>query len=189
MPKTSTGTLRVSSRSSVAAMSRMDFTPADTTVIRQRPRTPRSADSSKVVPASRCTPPIPPVANTRMPAREASNAVAATVVPPVVPWAMATGRSLTLSLTAASLPASRSSSSASSPTWGTPSIMAIVAGTAPRSATASSNSRAARMFSGRGRPWVMIVDSRATSGSPSPSARATVSERITPCGAGVTGAP
>ena len=137
MPNTSTGTLSVSSRSSVAAMSRIDLTPAETTVIRQRPRTPRSADSSKVVPASRCTPPIPPVANTRMPAREASNAVAATVVPPVVPWAMATGRSRTLSLTAASLPASRSSSSASSPTCGTPSIMAIVAGTAPRSATAS----------------------------------------------------
>ena len=166
MPNTSTGTLSVSSRSSVAAMSRIDLTPADTTVMRQRPRMPRSADSSKVVPASRCTPPIPPVANTRMPACEASSAVAATVVPPVGPWAMATGRSRTLSFTAASLPASRSSSSPRGRRAATPSSIAIVAGTAPRSATACSNSRAAAMFSGRGRPWVMIVDSRATSGCP-----------------------
>ena len=38
------------------------------------------------------------------PAREASNAVAATVVPPVVPCAIATGRSLALSFNASSVP-------------------------------------------------------------------------------------
>ena len=49
-------------------MSRIDFTPAHTTQIPTRASVPRSADSSKVSRAPRCTPPSPPVANTRMPA-------------------------------------------------------------------------------------------------------------------------
>src|SRR5216684_3495757 len=70
-------------------MSRMDFTPAETTVIGVLDSTVRSADSSKVSLAPRCTPPRPPVANTRMPARAASTDVAATVVPPVTFLAIA----------------------------------------------------------------------------------------------------
>ena len=45
------------------------------------------------------------------------------------------------------------------------------------------------MLSGRGRPWVMIVDSSATTGSPSPSAPATFSETTMLRAADVTGAP
>ena len=53
----------------------------------------RSADSSQESLAARCTPPRPPVAKTRMPARWASVAVAATVVAPAAPWpAPARGR-------------------------------------------------------------------------------------------------
>ena len=179
MPKTTTVTPKVSNRSSVAPTSRIDFTPAQTTAIGQLPRIPRSADSSKVAPALRWTPPMPPVANTRIPAREASSAVAATVVPPVARCAAATGRSRALSFRAFSVPASRWSSSSSSPTWTTPSSIAIVAGVAPRSATVDSNSSAAWMLSGRGRPCVMIVDSSATIGASSRSARATCSEKRT----------
>ncbi len=176
VPNTSTVTLSVSSRSSVAAMSRIDLTPADTTVIGQAPRIARSADSSKVWPALRWTPPMPPVANTRIPACAASHEVAATVVPPVAPWATATGRSRTLSFSGFSVPASRCSWSGSSPTCGIPSRIAIVAGTAPESDTVRSKLAAASTFSGLGSPCVMIVDSSATTGSPSRRARATVSE-------------
>ena len=49
-------------------MSRMDFTPAETTVIGTSASTLRSADSSNVSEARRWTPPRPPVAKTRMPA-------------------------------------------------------------------------------------------------------------------------
>jgi hypothetical protein len=64
-------TLSVSSRSSVAPTSRIDFTPAQTTVIGVLASVPRSADSSHVSRASRCTPPSPPVANVPIPARTA----------------------------------------------------------------------------------------------------------------------
>ena len=62
-------------------------------------RTVRSADSSNVSAAPRCTPPRPPVANTRMPARAASTEVAATVVPPVAFLAIAMPISRLLTLT------------------------------------------------------------------------------------------
>ena len=58
--------------------------------------------------------------------------MAATVVPPVAPCTIATGRSLALSFSAPSVATSRSSSSGSRPTWATPSSIAIVAGNAPR---------------------------------------------------------
>ena len=75
----------------MAPTSRIDFTPAHTTVIGVRASVPRSADSSHVSRASRCTPPSPPVANTRIPARAASAEVAATVVAPCAPRAAAGG--------------------------------------------------------------------------------------------------
>jgi len=43
----------------------------------------RSADTSPVSDAPRCTPPMPPVANTSMPAARAAIMVALTVVAPV----------------------------------------------------------------------------------------------------------
>ena len=55
-----------------------------------------------------------------------------------------------------------SSDTASRPTWMRPSRGAIVAGTAPAERTAASARRAAARLSGYGRPWVMSVDSRAT---------------------------
>src|SRR5918996_5152181 len=88
----STVTPSVSSRSSVAPTSRIDFTPAQTTTIPVRASVSRSADSSQVSRAPRCTPPSPPVANTRMPAREARWAVDATVVAPSPPRATSGAR-------------------------------------------------------------------------------------------------
>ena len=46
-----------------------------------------------VTSAPRCTPPMPPVANTRMPAISAMIIVVATVVAPSMPRATMTGRS------------------------------------------------------------------------------------------------
>ena len=131
-----TVTPSVSRRSSVAGTSRIDFTPAQTTAIRVRGQSvTRSADSSKVRAASRCTPPSPPVANTPMPAAAAIALVLATVVAPSTPAAAATGRSRTDSLATPSPVASRVNCASSSPTTIWPPIMPIVAGTAPLSRT------------------------------------------------------
>ena len=54
--------------------------------------------------------------------------------------------------------------------------MAIVAGTAPCARTISSTSMATLKFDGRGRPWLMIVDSSATIGAPNFRAAATSAE-------------
>src|SRR3546814_2090999 len=54
----------------VAPTSRIDFTPAQTTVIALRDRVVRSADSSKVEDASRCTPPRPPRSEERRVGKE-----------------------------------------------------------------------------------------------------------------------
>ena len=91
-------TLSDSRRSSVAPTSSSDFTPAHTTTIGVRASVARSADSSKLTFASRCTPPRPPVANTPMPARAARCAVEATVVAPSPPRAITGPRSRTLHL-------------------------------------------------------------------------------------------
>lgn len=56
--------------------------PADTTAIGICDSAVRSAETSPLSEASRCTPPIPPVANTRIPLACAANIVAATVVEP-----------------------------------------------------------------------------------------------------------
>ena len=48
---------------------------------------------SMVVSAPRCTPPMPPVAKTRMPAMAAIIMVVVTVVAPSMPFATSTGRS------------------------------------------------------------------------------------------------
>ncbi len=118
----------VSIRSRVAPTSRIDLTPALTTRIGVVESASRSADSSKVTDASRCTPPRPPVANTWIPAAWAIIAVAATVVPPERPRAIAIGRSRMLILTLSSAAASRSISDSLSPTTASPSTTPMVAG-------------------------------------------------------------
>ena len=83
--------------------------------------------------APRWTPPMPPVANTRMPAAWAAIIVAATVVAPQPPDAIAAprlGRD-TLRTDPWGAVASASSPSAPSPTRSRPSLSATVAGTAP----------------------------------------------------------
>ncbi len=63
-------------------MSRMLFTPAETTATLVLASSVRSALVSKLCGAPRWTPPRPPVTKTRMPASEARRMVAATVVAP-----------------------------------------------------------------------------------------------------------
>ena len=67
--------------------------PAATTVTGVWASSLRSAEMSKLSSAPRCTPPIPPVAKTAIPARCATIIVAATVVAPVSPLARHTARS------------------------------------------------------------------------------------------------
>ena len=121
-------------------MSRMLFTPAQTTATGVRPSSVRSALTSKVCWAPRWTPPRPPVTKTWMPASAASRIVAATVVAPCVPRATTYGRSRTLTLVTSGCDASSSRSSGERPMRGRPSSTAIVAGTAPFSRTMPSTS-------------------------------------------------
>src|SRR4051812_49488378 len=87
-----------------------------------------------------------------MPAAAASRAVLETVVAPLSPSAAATGRSRTPSLARPGSAQIRSISHAVSPTCGTPSRTAIVAGTPPPARTAGSMSPAAARVSGGGGP-------------------------------------
>jgi hypothetical protein len=129
---------------------------------------------SKLVSAPRCTPPMPPVAKTRMPASAATIIVAATVVAPLPPRATTTGRSRRLSFaTAAPLRPSRSISACVRPAFRRPSSTAIVAGTAPFARTSASTASAVSAFCGQGMPCAMIVDSSATTGRPAASAAPT----------------
>jgi hypothetical protein len=118
---------------------------------------------------------MPPVANTRMPARCATIIVPATVVAPSSPRATAIGRSRRehLRTAPAGRVASRSISARVRPTVIWPPSTAMVAGTAPHARTAPSIARAVSMFAGCGRPWVMSVDSSATTARPARSASAT----------------
>src|SRR5690606_36644254 len=156
--------------------SRIDLTPAQTTVMRVLASVSRSADSSWSTVQPRCTPPRPPVANTRTPARAARNDVAATVVAPLAFSADASGRSRWLSFRRPGSVAIRSSSASLRPTLVTPSSTAIVAGTAPALRTISSSSRATWRLRGWGSPCEMIVDSSATTGAPESRASATSSD-------------
>ena len=125
--------------------------------------------------APRWTPPMPPVANTRIPAAWQAIIVAATVVAPHLPPAIAAPRFRreTLSTVPRSAVARASSSSLDSPTRSLPSLSATVAGIAPVERIAASDAVATSTFCGYGRPWLMSVDSRATTGRPSRSASAT----------------
>ena len=82
-------------------MSRMDLAPAQTTATGVWANSCRSAEMSKVSWAPRCTPPMPPVANTRIPAMAAMIMVEATVVAPSPLLASTKGMSRRLHLVAA----------------------------------------------------------------------------------------
>ncbi|CAB4803204.1 unannotated protein [freshwater metagenome] len=85
---------------------------------------------SPLVSAPRCTPPIPPVEKTRMPARAASNSEDETVVAPTghfVAIAVASSRSPTFFAG----PRISGHSLSSMPTRATPSSTAVIAGTTP----------------------------------------------------------
>ena len=157
----------------MAPTSRIDFTPAQTKTIPVDANVVRSADSSQLARAPRCTPPRPPVANTLMPARAARCAVAATVVPPHPPRAASGARSRTPHFSTSSRSATAASASSSSPTRASPATIAMVAGSAPPARTSASAWRAISRLRGRGSPCVMIVLSSATTGLPAASASAT----------------
>ena len=126
-----TGTPSVSSRSHVAGRSRIDFAPAQTTIIGVRASSARSADSSNG--ASRCTPPIPPVANTSIPAlarQRERRGDRRRAVEPAAPSRPARSRAETLRTP--SRARNRSSSSGSSPTVGVPCTTAVIAGDGAR---------------------------------------------------------
>ena len=156
-------------------MSRMLFTPAETTATSVVESSVRSALTSKDCCAPRCTPPRPPVTKTRIPASAASRIVEATVVAPWPPRATTYGRSRMLTLSTSPLLASSSRSSSPRPIRGRPCSTAIVAGTTPASRMMPSTSRAISTLRGYGMPWLMIVLSSATTGAPSRSASATSS--------------
>lgn len=82
--KVITGTPFVSRYSNVRGISRIDFTPAETTVTGVLESYSRSALTSIVCSYPRCTPPIPPVTKISMPAIFAAIIVAETVVAPSI---------------------------------------------------------------------------------------------------------
>src|SRR6187200_538922 len=183
-----TGTPRVSRYSRVAGTSRMALGPAQTTATGVRPSSSRSDEMSKVgwdpVPpdagatparAPWWTPPIPPVAKTEIPAAWAAIIVAETVVaaqPPPVSAAAMLGRAA-LRTEPAGAVARAVRAASSRPTSMRPALIATVAGTAPAARTAASDALATSMFCGYGRPWLISVDSRATTGPPAATAAET----------------
>ena len=192
VPRPITGTPRESSASTVAGRSRMLFAPALTTAVGVRASAARSALMSGRSVQPRCTPPMPPVANTRMLALAQAASVAATVVPPLARCALAAPRSRVLSLRTSRSWPRRSSCARLSPTCSVPSSMPTVAGTAPPLRTVVSSSTLSARFAGisaihsdrlhgdamgvRGKPCVSTAVSSATIGSPDASASHTSSE-------------
>ena len=172
------GTPCVSSTSSVSGKSKIDFAPEHTTATGVRPSSSKSADTSNGAP--RCTPPIPPVEKTRIPAMCAMIIVPATVVAAssASPTAIGKSRREHFRTVPDGSAASRSMSARARPTVIFPPSTAIVAGTAPLSRTAASIASAVSTFAGYGRPCVMSVDSRATTGRPAARAAATSEERM-----------
>ena len=172
-PATSPGISRVRGRS------RMLLAPAQTTATGVRASSVRSAETSQVWAAPRWTPPMPPVANTRMPARcgqphrrrhrgrrrallgDRGGQVAAA--------------GLEYAVGPRPAPAIRPSPR---PTVGTPAARRWSPAPPPRARTAASACRAVSRLSGRGRPCAISVDSRATTGRRSARRRATSGQHV-----------
>mmetsp|Transcript_34769 Transcript_34769/g.90188 ORF Transcript_34769/g.90188 Transcript_34769/m.90188 type:complete len:236 (-) Transcript_34769:241-948(-) len=132
VPYAKTGTPSVSSTSSVRRMSKIDFTPAHTTVTPVWLNSVRSALTSIESSPPRCTPPIPPVTNTGILAFDARKAVPDTVVAPFNLLAMTYAMSrLDVFLQVDPAFPNSSKAFASRPMWTLPSKMAMVAGVAP----------------------------------------------------------
>src|SRR5664280_1008938 len=144
----------------------MDLAPAHTVMQRARPITGRSCEMSRTALTPRCTPPMPPVTKTRMPAASAMCKDAATVVPPLNPMATATGMSRGPIFLTHLARASISSSDLERPTRILPETRAVVAGMAPPLRTMPSSSCASSRLIGYGMPCVMMADSSATTGVP-----------------------
>ena len=109
---------------------------------------------------------MPPVANTRIPAAWHAIIVAATVVAPHAPPAIAAARFRreTLSTLPRWAVASVSSSSPDRPTSSRPSLRATVAGHGARRPDRGLGRRRDLDVLGYGSPWLISVDSRATTG-------------------------
>ena len=126
----------------------------------------RSAETSKVVLAPRCTPPIPPVAKTPYSSHRGQhhggrNGGTSTDRPVGDRESEITPAYLYGCV--AGLAQSIGSRRHSIPRRILPSKTAVVAGTAPRSVMAACTAKGRLNIAGdRGMPWVMIVDSRAT---------------------------
>ena len=125
-------------------------------------------------PGTRWTPPMPPVAKSRMPTRAAMAAVAETVVPASRRAASSGARSR-----APALAGRRPGSPAAPARPRRPRPRArrrarpMAAGTAPAARTAAAQRRAASRLSGGGSPWATTLVSSATTGPPRASASAT----------------
>ena len=131
------------------------------------PNSSKSALISKVFVAPLWHPPIPPVTKKLIPAKFAKIIVAETVVAPHNFIAVTIGISLLETLIIPFFFPNSSISSGVIPMMGSPSMIPIVAGTAPLSLTVFSTAKAHSTFLGYGIPWEMIVDSKATTGFPS----------------------
>lgn len=145
-------------------MSRMDFTPLETTHTGVRPSSSKSEDMSPVVVESRWTPPTPPVAKIGMPQRWAMSIVAATVVPADACRESRYGRSRREAFSTLSDEPSCSSSVGVRPTLIRPLRMPMVAGVEPFSRMICSMRWHVSTFFGRGRPCVRMAVSQATTG-------------------------
>ena len=112
----------------------------------------------------RWTPPMPPVASTRIPSARATASVPPTVVAPTAPCATAAARSRGPTFRASA--SKRPSSSAVRPTRTSPSSTPTVAGTAPAARTCRSDSSPTATPSPGGKPWATSVVSSATTAPP-----------------------
>mmetsp|Transcript_17788 Transcript_17788/g.15563 ORF Transcript_17788/g.15563 Transcript_17788/m.15563 type:complete len:285 (-) Transcript_17788:140-994(-) len=151
--KPKTGTPNVSSISMVLGISRIDLQPAETTATGVLPNSIRSAEISIVFATPLCTPPIPPVTKTLIPAKWAKIIVAATVVLPLSLLTRTFARSLLEHfLTVLPAFANLSINSSVNPILILPSMIAIVAGTAPLSLITFSTPSAVSLFCGYSMP-------------------------------------
>ena len=127
----------------------MDLAPAQTTITGVWASSSRSAEMSMVVSAPRCTPPMPPVAKTWIPAMWAMIMVVATVVAPSASQATSAGRSRRLALvTLRPILPRYSISSWVNPAFSRPPMTAMVAGMAPASRMVCSTISAVSTFLG-----------------------------------------
>ncbi|KAH3661787.1 hypothetical protein OGAPHI_005965 [Ogataea philodendri] len=153
----------VSRYSIVLGTSKIDLGPEQITPTGVLDSSSKSALTS-IKSKGRETPPNPPVANRSIPAAWARIMVEAIVVPPVSFLAITNGMSRRETLYLSPGTDIDSRSATESPTFGTPSTNPTVAGTAPFSRISCSTDWAISMLAGYGRPWVMIVLSKATTG-------------------------